>query len=73
MLFAKYNCVLYEKAIECYRKCIQLNPREPKHYCDIGLLYNNSKNYKKSIDSCNKAIEIDPKHALAYHLKCKYV
>ncbi|MFX0098041.1 MAG: tetratricopeptide repeat protein [Candidatus Hodarchaeota archaeon] len=55
----------YRNAIECYQKCVKLDPEHYMAYSNIGAEYFQLKNYQKSIDACKQAIRInnDDMHA----------
>jgi tetratricopeptide (TPR) repeat protein len=53
-------------AVMAYTNSINLEPRA-KAYCNRGVAYYRLRDYKKAIDSFNKAIELDPKNADAYY------
>ena len=57
----------YEKAIEQYKKAINidLNFRDP--YINLGNVYSDLKEYEKAIEQYKKAIEIDPKYPGSYN------
>ncbi|MBT6516593.1 MAG: tetratricopeptide repeat protein, partial [Candidatus Marinimicrobia bacterium] len=57
----------YTKAIESYKKAIELKPDYALAYNNLGIAYNNQGNYTKAIESYKKAIELKPDYALAYN------
>jgi len=62
-----YKLKLYDEAIECYTKQIQLTPEGANAYKTRGIAYYNKKEYDKAIEDFNKAIELAPKYADAYN------
>ncbi|MCW3125417.1 MAG: repeat-containing protein [Bacteroidetes bacterium] len=48
---------------------VLLYPNRPEPLYNIGNVYFDAKQYKKSIEFCDKAISIDPKYAPAYYNK----
>jgi len=57
----------YDKAIESYKKVIELNPKYADAYNNMGLAYGSKKDYDKAIESYKKAIELNPKDAEIYN------
>lgn len=57
----------YQKAIECYKKAIELNPKYAYAWNGLGVAYGNLGNHKKEIEYCQKAIELNPKLSLAWN------
>jgi len=53
---------LYDDAIECYEKVIELNPESDNAYYNMGLAYYQKSNpeYDNAIMCFEKAIEIEP-------------
>ena len=69
----------YNEAIECFKKAIELDPKDPAAYHNRGVFYNTKGEYDKAITDFNKAIELNPKNAeiyytrgLFYHTKKEY-
>jgi len=61
-----------EKAIESYRKCIEIKPNEPSFYVNLSALLVYSLSFDEIIKLTTKAIELDPlseDNDLAYQLK----
>lgn len=56
----------HEKAIECCRKAIKLDPDNAFSWNNLGYAYNSLKKYEKAIECCKKAIELDPGLARAW-------
>jgi len=54
----------YSEASENYKQSIIINP--PKKYKTLGFTYTMSGNYEEAIDSCKKALELDPNNAKLY-------
>ncbi len=48
----------YEKAIECYKKVTQINPKDAEAWNNKGVAYDKLGDYKKAIKCYNKVIEI---------------
>jgi len=49
------------KALEVYKKVLELDPKSLTSWGDLGFCYNNRQEYDKAIEACKKALEIDPK------------
>ncbi len=54
------------EAIECYKKCVELDPGHAAAYINLGTLYYNRQDYSNAERYYRKAIEVDPRYALAY-------
>jgi superkiller protein 3 len=57
----------YEKVESCYKQIIMSNPNNANAYYNLGLTYNDLKNYTEAIKCFQKAIAIDPNDAKAYY------
>lgn len=57
-----------EKAIQCYRKIIEINPSHPSIYRNMGIAYMNMKPAKNSeaLEAFSRAIKLAPNHAELY-------
>jgi tetratricopeptide (TPR) repeat protein len=51
---------LNSKAMERYRRCIKLNPKDAKAHHELGALYQRTGYLNKAIASLEKAISLDP-------------
>jgi|GEM_PF-5557570 len=54
-----------EKAIECARKSIEMDPGIAESWVNLGASYSSQGNYKKAVECCRKALDIDPGYAMA--------
>jgi Tfp pilus assembly protein PilF len=71
----------FDEAIAGYTRVMQLDPRDPKPYVNLGEIYCETKdfdqaivNLEKAIAEAKKAIEQDPKNINAHlHLSNLYV
>lgn len=69
-----------DAAEEKFRKLIELNPTEAKHYYNLSLILYNKGEYQKSVELASKAIEYNPNFIEAifnvgtffYHRALKY-
>ena len=52
------NLKQFEKAIECYKKALEIKPDEHEAWYNMGNAYGNLKQFEKALESINKAIEI---------------
>jgi len=57
----------YEKAIELFKKAIEINPNDYKAYVRFGVTLRFNKNIEEAIKLYKKAIEINPDFSLAYN------
>ena len=64
---AYFNDGLFDKAIECYQKAIEIYPDFAGAYYNMGIAYYNKGNYEKAIECYQNAIEIYPLYARAYY------
>ena len=64
------NSIRYEEAIKAYSKAIEIKSQDSALYAAAwngkGTAFNALGEYNKSIQACDKAIEIDPKHVKAW-------
>ncbi len=56
----------FEKAIECYKKAIELDPEYPCAHNDLGIIYFYLDEPSKSIKEFKKALKIDPNYLGVY-------
>ncbi|SRR6266481_332767 len=54
------------EAIECYKKCIALDPMHAAAHINLGTLYYNRQDFVSAELFYRKAIEVDSRYALAY-------
>ncbi|HMB44614.1 MAG TPA: tetratricopeptide repeat protein, partial [Candidatus Methanoperedens sp.] len=54
------NIGKYNDAIECYKKALEINPKNEKTWNNIGSVYFKLKMYLEALKSYEKAIEIRP-------------
>ncbi len=70
-LFQHFN--QHEEALKEYLLLIQAEPNKPKHYYNVGILFETRERSEKAVNYFRKAIEIDPRfgdahYHLGYHL-----
>ena len=51
-----------DKAIEAYTRSLALHPGDANLLTDLGVMYRNTGQKEKAIESFDKARELDPKH-----------
>lgn len=56
----------YDKAIEHYKKYLELEPRDPDALVDLGICFNDVGNLEEAKVWMKKALEYSPKHLLAH-------
>jgi tetratricopeptide (TPR) repeat protein len=56
----------YDEAIGEFEKCIEIDPKFKKAYCNLGVIYIKKKSYTKAINELKEAISIDPEFKEAY-------
>jgi tetratricopeptide (TPR) repeat protein len=70
-----HNSGDYAKAIECYEKCLKINPNNKDAYANIGIVYYNrsltafnNKEYDKCIQYSEKNLSYQPDNSEAYYM-----
>jgi tetratricopeptide (TPR) repeat protein len=58
---------LWNNEIGLWTDCVKKSPGKARPYINLGVAYFNAGAYDKSIESNQKAIQIDPKSAQAYY------
>ncbi len=56
----------YRKAEGLYRQLVELTPKNPAVYTNLGLSLFKDKKFDECIDAYQKAIELDPEHGARY-------
>ncbi|PWI47630.1 hypothetical protein CEE45_10715 [Candidatus Heimdallarchaeota archaeon B3_Heim] len=51
-----------EKAIEIFKKVVDVDPQNPEVYRHLGLAYFNIGKYSKALESWNRCLDLDPQH-----------
>jgi tetratricopeptide (TPR) repeat protein len=59
----------YNKAIECFNKAIDLNPKSEKAWANKGNALIKLGKYNEALQACDKAIKINPKSSIAWFNK----
>lgn len=62
-----YHNGQYEKALELFKKAIELNPEFTEGYNNLGLTYTELKDEEKATEAFKKAIELDPDLSATYN------
>ncbi len=57
----------YQKAIECYKKAIESNPKFAYAWNGLGVAYGKLGSYQKEIEYYQKAIELNPNISMAWN------
>lgn len=55
----------YDKAIECCRKAIELDPKFPNPWKHMGTSYYQPGNYAKAVECFQRALELNPDYEAA--------
>lgn len=55
-----------DEAIDCYKKCVELDSTHAAAFINLGTLYYNRHDYILAERYYRKAVEVDPRYALAY-------
>jgi hypothetical protein len=50
----------YDKSIECFEKCVELEPNNPEKWKSLSLVYERKRNFSKSLECLYKAKELNP-------------
>ena len=59
-----------DAAIQACDQAIRQNPRDAVSYANRGVEYRNKGDLDRALADYSKAIEVDPKHVLAYYNRC---
>jgi tetratricopeptide (TPR) repeat protein len=59
----------FQRAIEAYRKYLELNPDNPNVWTDMGVMYRRAGQPEKAAEAFDQAISIDPKHEQSLYNK----
>jgi tetratricopeptide (TPR) repeat protein len=62
-----YHNGQYEKALEMFRKAVEIEPAMTEAYNNLGLAYTEMNDVKRATEAFRKAIEIEPELAAAYN------
>ena len=62
-----YNNGEYDKAIEIFKKAVELNPDNELNWHWLGPSYNKNGQYQEAINSLLKAVELNPNDYLNWH------
>ena len=57
-----------DEAIELYKKCLNLKPRWPEGWWDLGTLYYDADRYQEAVPAFRNVVELNPKMGPAYAL-----
>jgi tetratricopeptide (TPR) repeat protein len=63
---AYYEAGEYEKAIEAYKRALQLSPNSEAAYYHLGMAYSSLGRYDEAVGVYNRAIRIKPDYASAH-------
>ena len=62
-----YNRGEYEKAVEEYKRAIEINRESVEAYYHLGMAYSSLGKYKEAVEAYSRAIRIKPDYAVAYY------
>ena len=57
----------YERAVECLKKAIKINPNVSESYYNLGFIFGELKKYDESVKNYNLAIKIKPNYIKAFN------
>ena len=57
----------HEKAISCFEKMIEIEPRNYRAFYNLGITHFNLGNLEKALESYNEALEIKPDYIYCYY------
>ncbi len=63
---AEFAIAEYEKAIECYRKAVDLDPNYFDAWHALGMAFLRASRIPDAIEAGNRAVEINPNDMLAH-------
>jgi cytochrome c-type biogenesis protein CcmH/NrfG len=55
----------HEKAIQAYRKSLELDPNNANVWTDMGVMYRRSGNPQEAINAFDRAMQVDPRHEVS--------
>jgi len=58
---------IWNSDVELWKDCVQKSPNKPRPHENLGVAYERIGEYKKALESIEKAIQINPKYANAYY------
>jgi Tfp pilus assembly protein PilF len=62
-----YNRGEYEKAVEAYKRAIEINPDSAEAYYHLGMAYSSLGKYKDAVEAYSRSIKIRPDYAAAHY------
>jgi len=60
------NMQMFQEALACYTKAINLDPKNAVYYCNRAAASNRLGNYESAIQDCKTALKYDPSYSKAY-------
>ncbi len=63
---AYFNAGAYDKSLELNQRAIQIDPKFPEAYYNLGLTYQKLGDLRKAIEMQKKSLELDPTLYIAY-------
>jgi tetratricopeptide (TPR) repeat protein len=57
----------YEKAVECFKKIIEMDPNNYRAWYNLGIAYFNLNNTEDALNAYNRALEIKPDYMYCYY------
>jgi superkiller protein 3 len=57
----------FERAVECFKKTIELDPKNTDAYINLGGIYGKLKKHKEALDMLHKALELEKKNPKIYY------
>jgi len=70
-LYRLYANAMYDDAIRCYKKAIELDSNFGSFWYNLGLVFNEKCDFKNAVDAYDKSIALDPKNAEVWFGKGK--
>lgn len=58
---------LYDDAIETYKRCLEMSPRDASLYNRLGVALHRRQNYKEAKKNYEHAVKLNPQYAEAYN------
>ena len=55
----------FQKAIQAYKRSLELNHNNPDVWTDLGVMYRRSDQPRDAVEAFDKAIDIDPNHEVS--------
>lgn len=52
----------YQEAVNLFAQCVQIAPKEPAPYYELGSLFDGAKDFERALEYSEKAVKLDPEN-----------